>query len=457
MNTIVIIAIILLMLLCERISILRACASPAGREWIRTHTILHPNTLSILRIPMGLLTVLLAYKGLWSAATVFFAFWMITDLTDGTIARRCDLGTDIGKWLDPLSDKCMYFPVLIFCAFSEHCVVRLNPGLVFLFIVADIIGQTSRLFVKKKAANQFGKAKTALTTILLSVIAINQINPIPFITPVLLNATMLACLLLAILSAYCKIIPDRWYANTFTLMNFLCGCVAIWQAFHQKPFHCVLFVVIGQFFDLFDGRLARKYGSTKQGPIYDDIADATSFGIGIGSLIYVSLDKLELFIPRWVAIAIAIFYVLCLFYRLYRFLRPTIELPPGVFQGLPSPAGAMLAGSAILVSIRCDSLPWTGHVAAILVVCTSVLMVSNVKYSHFGQIIWPSIPRAIRLILLLGLILACIIAIAHKSYQLPFIWGIFLCSLFYLIYGIHAINRLSPPVKEDVGSDNEAK
>ena len=63
---------------------------------------------------MGFIAAALAAHDHWSAATLWFAFFMITDLSDGTIARNCDLQTEMGKWLDPLSDKFMYFPVLFY-------------------------------------------------------------------------------------------------------------------------------------------------------------------------------------------------------------------------------------------------------------------------------------------------------------------------------------------------------
>jgi len=37
---------------------------------------------------------------------------------------------------------------------------------------------------------------------------------------------------------------------------------------------------------MFDGRAAEKFGGTKNGALYDDIADFTSFGIGTGFYIF---------------------------------------------------------------------------------------------------------------------------------------------------------------------------
>lgn len=454
MNNIwILIGIVLAMLGIERLIITAAIKQPWGRRLIQRWRILHPNGISLLRIPMGLVSIWLASRDLWPAAILWFAFWMITDLTDGTIARHCDLTTETGKWLDPLSDKCMYFPVLLYFAFGSNVTTKLEPVIVIAFLIIDTLGQMSRLFSKKKAANLFGKTKTALVTILLSAIALNQIDPTWIITPQFVHALSLACVILAFLSFYCKVIPDIWYANSFTLANFLCGLGTIWYAFQDNCIISFVLVFIGQFFDLFDGRMARKYGSTKRGAFFDDIADATSFGLAIGCLVYFNLAKPETTIPRGVALAIAIFYVGCLFYRLYRFLHPTRVMPQGVFQGLPSPAGALLAGSAVLIS-RQLSTPPASITAAVLVIITSILMVSNIPYRHFGQSIWPAMPKTIKLLLFILLILFAVFTIAHGNYRLPFIAGAFGVSLLYLTCGTYRKCHCPNPDEEDDSGDD---
>ncbi|MBR4674658.1 MAG: CDP-alcohol phosphatidyltransferase family protein [Victivallales bacterium] len=439
----IITAIVLGMLTLERIFILKLTKSKRGQEFVRSFLPLHPNSISVMRLPMGIISAVLAANGLWCTATLWFSFWMISDLTDGTIARNCDLGSETGKWLDPLSDKFMYFPVLLLFCFSKETNVNLEKWPVFSFIIIDVIGQFSRLFVKKKAANQFGKAKTALVTILLSLLALNQIDDLIVVNSPVANGIMIAALILAFLSCYCKIIPDNWYANTLTLANFICGLLAIYQAVHGHFLYCMILVFIGQFFDLFDGRLARKYGSTKRGALFDDIADATSFGFAIGTMIFCCLKEKYSNINAVIAALIAIFYCGCLIYRLYRFLKPTKQLPKGIFQGLPSPAGAMFAGSAVLVALECH-LPFGGIPSAICVILSSFLMVSNVEYCHVGQTLWPAMPKAIKLLLMILFTILAVFAITQKMYRPSFVYCCFGFTLFYLIYGINSVNRIKP-------------
>lgn len=439
-NMWVISSIVIGMLILERIVVLSATRCTVTKGWIRKFPPFHPNGISIMRLPMGAVSIWIASRGNWPVATLWFAFWMITDLSDGTIARHCDLGTEMGKWLDPLSDKCMYFPALLFFCFSSSVNPQLDPIPVIAFIIIDIIGQASRLFSKKKAANLFGKAKTALVTILLSLVALNQIDSIVVINKPFVDAMMYTCLILAFLSCYCKIIPDNWYANTFTLANFLCGLGGIFYAWKGMYIHCMVLVFVGQFFDLFDGRLARKYGSTKRGAMFDDIADATSFGVAIGSMVFFCLKNETSLV---LALSVSIFYIGCLFYRLYRFLKPTRPMPKGVFQGLPSPAGAMFAGASVLVSQE-FSHPAAAIGASILVAAAALLMISNIPYCHFGQTIWPSTPKAIKLLFFIMFTILTVFAIVQKNYRPSFVWCCFGFTIFYLVYGIHWINRLPP-------------
>jgi CDP-diacylglycerol--serine O-phosphatidyltransferase len=440
MTTFWLIAIVLLMLALERIIVTSVTRHPRGRAWVRRIPFLHPNAISLMRIPMGLVSVWLASRGNWPGAVLWFAFWMITDLSDGTIARNCDLTTETGKWLDPLSDKCMYFPPLIYFSVGEDILTPINPWLVGAFLVIDTLGQASRLISQKKAANSFGKAKTALTTILLSAIALNQVSPIWLITPQFVTALTIACVILAFFSCYCKVIPDIWYANSFTLANFLCGIAAIVLAWQQKFILSLVLIFFGQFFDLFDGRMARKYGSTKRGPVFDDLADATSFGLAVGCIIYFCLANHEELVPSWAAMIIAGLFVVCLIYRLYRFLHPTKDMPSGIFQGLPSPAGAMLAGSAVLIAQDLEH-PAFGLAAAAVVILASMLMISNIPYRHFARSIWPAIPRGTKLLLCILILILTLITITHKIYRSSFVW---LCLVSTIVYTIAGIDRRKP-------------
>ncbi len=439
---------ILLLLLVERLCACLLTKRPACQQFIRRHWLLHPNGISVMRLPQGLIAVAIAASGHWGLAIFWFAFWMITDLTDGTIARNCGLETPTGKWLDPFSDKCMSFPALLYMALAgspNMLSPKLPLGWVITYCVIDAVGQASRLFCSKKAANSFGKVKTALITVLIALVALNQLRlpPIPFFNDIFVLRMTQACVILAFLSLYCKVIPNHWYANSLTLLNFICGLLAIGAATQTqyKNNFIVAFLLIfaGQFFDLFDGKLARKYGSTKRGAFFDDIADATSFGFAIATVTLVGLwTKTEAPLPFAAALAVALIYLSCVIFRLYRFLHPTRNYPKGIFQGMPSPAGALLTGTVVIATVRATP-PNSAWLAAVLVLMASFLMVSNIPYRHFGQNLWPTMPRGLRAFLLLAVIIFVCCGLAKREY------GSYLTILFAVLSFAYALLAIASP------------
>ena len=46
-------------------------------------------------------------------ALIVFALASITDMLDGKVARKYNMITDLGKFLDPLADKIMIFAALL--------------------------------------------------------------------------------------------------------------------------------------------------------------------------------------------------------------------------------------------------------------------------------------------------------------------------------------------------------
>lgn len=450
LQTLLIVASVLLLLAVERVTTTLAIRKPSCQQFIRRHFLLHPNGISLLRFPQGIIAVILAYNGFWGTAIFWFSFWMITDLTDGTIARGCSLKTPTGEWLDPLADKLMSFPVLIFLATATEKTISPRPavGWVIAYCLIDILGQCSRFFCTKKAANSFGKVKTALVTILIAILALYQFcsfeklakfPPLTQLTQDVVDYMMIACTFLAFLSLYCKVIPSHLYANSLTLLNFLCGLLATWIAWtHDTGRYFILaFVIIflGQFFDLFDGKMAQKFGSTPRGALYDDIADGTNFGIACGSIIYRTLTCVETRMHWLPSALIAFFFFFCVFYRLHRFLKPTRVYPEGIFQGLPSPAGALLAGSAAMLTVQLDGTAIT-YLAAGICVLAGVLMVSNIPYRHFGRDLWPSVPTGLRISFLIVSICITCFALVKKGWSQAFTVLIVFFSLAYSFIGL---------------------
>ena len=108
------------------------------------------NKITLLRILMTPLVVLLLYfegPTVCKIAALAFIFASVTDWADGYVARRSNMVTSMGKFLDPLADKVLICSVLIMV-----CRELVVTGLRAIAIDEGIV----------LAADKFGKAKTIL-------------------------------------------------------------------------------------------------------------------------------------------------------------------------------------------------------------------------------------------------------------------------------------------------------
>ena len=137
-----------------------------------------PNKLTILRIflaPVFLALLLIDFPHHILAALVVFILASLTDLVDGKLARKYNLVTDFGKFLDPLADK-----MLTTAAFIGFLSLGFGSGMVwivFIVLTREFLVTSLRLIAagggKVVAANLWGKAKTVcqMTAIILTMAA----------------------------------------------------------------------------------------------------------------------------------------------------------------------------------------------------------------------------------------------------------------------------------------------
>jgi len=128
-----------------------------------------PNKLTLLRVAMipffvfFLLTDFVAYSSY--IALVIFVAASLTDLLDGHIARKHNLVTNFGKFMDPLADKLLVTSALV-------CFVgmgRISAVIVLIIIAREFIISGFRLVAAGSgtviAAGSLGKIKTTIQMI----------------------------------------------------------------------------------------------------------------------------------------------------------------------------------------------------------------------------------------------------------------------------------------------------
>ena len=345
--------------------------------------LLHPNAVCYWRTAMAMVGLLLYFfLGYESIGIVIFTFAAILDGIDGIIARKCKLGSKFGEWLDPFCDKLTYLPPLI--GFAYMGIISVN--LIWILVVIELFGQffARRIldFLKTSgAANNFGKIKAIICFGLVIFCALlDDIPDIPNIYNIG-DEVLVACIILAAASIVFKFIPNYVYADILSTLNFFCGIISLVLTHHYYFAWAICIIIMGQLFDLFDGRMAEKHGGTRYGPYMDDVADFVSFGLAPAYVIIKSGGA-----AAWLFAAV---YIAGVAFRLIRFVavdKKRSDLPDGIFNGLPSPAGALIVlGGALAV----DYKPLLWMIAALSV----GLMVSHLRFAHFGRVVIKTIPR----------------------------------------------------------------
>ena len=155
-----------------------------------------PNTLSIIRcllVPIFVAALLLLRdNGVWAylVPAAIYGITALTDMLDGKIARKYNLLTDFGKFIDPLADKFMVISSMIAILVWMLLRGQVTFALVYVWLVLIILlrelGVTSlRLVVAGKsgivvAASIFGKLKTISQMVGTLVIILEPLFPMIF-------------------------------------------------------------------------------------------------------------------------------------------------------------------------------------------------------------------------------------------------------------------------------------
>ena len=143
-----------------------------------------PNKLTILRVIMIVPFVILLLGGEmgWFGsnllipnviALAIFIIASLTDMADGKIARKYDMITNFGKFMDPLADKLLVCSALI--ALVE--LKRIPAWIVIVIIAREFIISGFRLVASDNgvviAASYWGKFKTTFQMVMVCLMLVN--------------------------------------------------------------------------------------------------------------------------------------------------------------------------------------------------------------------------------------------------------------------------------------------
>lgn len=166
-------------------------------------------------------------------------------------------------------------------------------------------------------------------------------------------------------------------------------------------------VFIAMILDGLDGRVARLTNTESAfGVEFDSLSDMVAFGVAPASIIYMwilfPLAKLG-----WVA---AFIYVAGAALRLARFNTQIGMADKRYFQGLPSPAAALVIAGFVWVFHAGDPHNLFLQTTAFsLTALMGLLMVSNIRYASFKNVDWRGkIPFMVLLVLAFSLVMISI-------------------------------------------------
>lgn len=170
-----------------------------------------PNKLTLFRIILipffvfFLFTECVGEAGKYIALGIF-AVASLTDLLDGKIARKYNLVTNFGKFMDPIADKLLVSSALI----SFVGLNRLKAWIVIILIAREFIISGFRLVASDSgivlAASWWGKFKTAFQMIMCILLIINIQNNV---FTVINNVFIYISLALSVISLTDYLIKNR--------------------------------------------------------------------------------------------------------------------------------------------------------------------------------------------------------------------------------------------------------
>ena len=222
-----------------------------------------------------------------------------------------------------------------------------------------------------------------------------------------------------------------WLPNMFTLAALFAGFYAIVQAVGGRFEQAAIAIFVALVLDGLDGRVARlTHTQSAFGAELDSLSDMVSFGVAPALVVYVwalkdfaAMNTVPLLGPwlstklGWIA---AFVYCACAALRLARFNTNIDVVDKRFFQGLPSPAAAVLVAGLVLAmtqyEVKGAEVKW---LAWGLTLVAGLTMVTNLRFYSGKDInLRKSVPFSAVVAIALGFVL--LISFANTIPELLF-------------------------------------
>ncbi|MCH7575446.1 MAG: CDP-diacylglycerol--serine O-phosphatidyltransferase [Candidatus Marinimicrobia bacterium] len=236
-----------------------------------------------------------------------------------------------------------------------------------------------------------------------------------------------------------KPIKRHHIPSIFTLINMFLGFLAVISIVEGVYIRAAYLIAAAGIFDVIDGKLARKIEMPSRfGAELDSLADLISFCLAPALLVWaLYAQDLHPILGALVAGSPLLFGAM----RLARFNLLTGEGPKPYYEGLPSPIAAYLV-VALVIYYETQGHAGAGKVVLPMVMATSFLMVSQVKYGKFPTAsLHMGAMNTLRLVSAIGTM--TIFFLVDTRVLLPMV-------IFYLVSGLVRHLSRTPAEVEDI-------
>ncbi|ABW68049.1 CDP-alcohol phosphatidyltransferase family protein [Desulfosudis oleivorans] len=266
---------------------------------------------------------------------LFLCFWALDYLAASVTRARCP-----DSAFDRIYNRITDYPLLFMVALA--CMGIVPSALIIAKLSLDCI-LLVQFFLNPHSTENWIRS-TISYTVLVSLLFLSQGWAGGYINAEFVNALLLVNIAFAaIIGLYnVRMFQLRFVADVLSGANLLCGLFSMYFAYYGRIEISLLFLLMGELFDGFDGAAARKFGGTRWGVYSDDIADGVNYGIAPGVALFFIIGGWEGFVTGFI-------YGFFTISRLVYFTLNKEAADPDFFSGVPSPIGGLIVICSLIL------------------------------------------------------------------------------------------------------------